>query len=71
LPIAARMKCGWKIDLDDNEITIYEHEAGGLCDCICDWPVTATLGPFALGTYTLEVYENWGGFIGSTIVIIE
>ncbi|MFZ0034836.1 MAG: hypothetical protein WAK60_07605 [Sedimentisphaerales bacterium] len=26
---------------------------------------------FEQGTYTLEVYEDYGGFIGSTTVIIE
>ncbi len=55
----------------DNLITIYEREAGGVCYCICYYPVTATLGPFEPGTYTLEVYEDLGGFIGSTIVEIE
>jgi len=59
------------MEVTDNQITIYEHEEGGLCDCMCNWPVTATLGPFEPGTYTLEVYEDWGGFIGSTIVTIE
>ena len=50
----------------DNLITINEKESGGVCLCICDWPVTATFGPFEDGVYTVEVYEDWGGFIGST-----
>ena len=48
------------------------HEVAYLtipCDCICNYPVTATLGPFEPGTYTLKVYN--GGFIGSTTVTIE
>lgn len=58
--------------VEDNLITIYEIERTTIpCLCICDFPVTATLGPFEPGTYTLEVYEDWGGFIGSTIVIID
>ncbi len=61
-----------EITLEGDLITIYEIEYLTMpCYCICDWPVTATLGPFASGTYTLEVYEDWGGFIGSTIVTIE
>ena len=54
-------------------ITIYENEElpQNPCLCICDYPVTATLGPFEAGTYILEVYEDFGGFIGSTTVIIE
>jgi len=59
--------------VENNLITLYELEYTPMpCYCICDWPVTATLGPFNTGTYTLEVYEEgWGGFIGSTIVTIE
>jgi len=62
-----------EMEVDNNQITIYEREAGGVCFCICDYPVTATLGPFEPGTYTLEVYqkEGYGGFIGSTTVTIE
>jgi hypothetical protein len=61
-----------EMTVEDDLITIYEIEHTTLlCDCICDWPVSAMLGPFEAGTYTLEVYEDLGGFIGSTIVIIE
>jgi hypothetical protein len=61
-----------EMDVDGNVITIYEREVLVTpCFCICDYPVTATLGPFEAGTYTLEVYEDFGGFIGSTIVTIE
>ena len=55
-----------------NLITIYETEyTPEGCYCICDYPVTATLGPFAPGSYTLEVYEDSGGFIGDVVVTIE
>jgi hypothetical protein len=65
-------KLGLEMTVEDNLITIYETEyTPGGCWCICDYPVTATLGPFDPGIYTLEVYEDWGGFIGSTIVYIE
>ena len=67
--------CSDKLELqmvvEDNLITIYEIEyLGAPCFCICDYPVTATLGPFQPGIYTLEVYEDWGGFIGSATVVI-
>ena len=63
---------GLEMTVEDNLITIYETEyTPGGCWCICDYPVTATLGPFEPGIYTLEVYEDWGGFIGSTTVTIE
>jgi hypothetical protein len=58
-----------EMTVEDNLITVCENEWGGVCFCICNYPVTATLGPFEPGTYTLEVYN--GGFIGSTTVIIE
>jgi hypothetical protein len=54
----------------DNLIIINEKESGGMCLCICDWPVTARFGPFGDGVYTVEVYEDYGGFIGSTTVEI-
>ncbi|MBA7600379.1 hypothetical protein ES703_07429 [subsurface metagenome] len=63
-----------QMTVDGNLITIYEIEYLSYpCLCICDNPVTATLGPFEPGTYTLEVYqkEGYGGFIGSTTVTIE
>jgi len=61
-----------EMTVEGNLITIYETEyTPGGCWCICDYPITATLGPFEPGTYTLEVYEDHGGFIGSTTVTIE
>ena len=63
---------GLEMTVEDSIITIYETEyTPGGCYCICDYPVTATLGPFEPGTYTLEVYEEWSGFIGSTTVVID
>jgi len=62
---------GLEMTVEENLITIYEIEyIPGVCFCICDYPVTATLGPFEPGTYILEVYEDWGGFIGSTAITI-
>ena len=63
---------GLEMTVEDSIITIYETEyTPGGCYCICDYPLTATLGPFEPGTYTLEVYEEWSGFIGSTTVVID
>ena len=67
--------CPDKLELEmaveDNLITIYETEyTSEGCRCICSFPITATLGPFEPGSYTLEVYETMGGFIGSTIITI-
>ncbi|MHC4664444.1 MAG: hypothetical protein ACYS9T_00625 [Planctomycetota bacterium] len=63
---------GLEMTVEGELITIYETELTTMpCGCICDYPVSATLGPFEPGTYTLEVYEDWGGFIGSTAVTIN
>ena len=63
---------GLEMTVENNLITIHETEyTPGGCWCICNYPVTATLGPFPTGGYTLEVYEDWGGFIGGTVVTIE
>jgi hypothetical protein len=60
------------MEVYDNQIIIYEREfLTYFCYCICDYPVTADLGPFKSGTYTFDVYEDYGGFIGSTTVTIE
>ncbi|MGB2810083.1 MAG: hypothetical protein WBC22_20250, partial [Sedimentisphaerales bacterium] len=63
---------GLEMMIEDDVITIYETEyTPNPCRCICFFPVTATLGPFEPGIYTLEVYETMGGFIGSTTVVID
>ncbi len=60
-----------EMTVEDNLITIYEIEyTSEGCRCMCSFPITATLGPFEPGIYTLEVYEDWGGFIASTTVVI-
>jgi hypothetical protein len=63
---------GLEMTVEDNLITIYETEyTPEGCRCMCNYPITATLGPFEPGTYTLDVYEDQSGFIGSTTVIID
>ena len=59
------------MEVYDDQIIIFEKEYGGSCFCICDYPVEAELGPFESGTYILGVYEDWGGLIGTTTVVIE
>ena len=63
---------GLEMTIDDDLITIYETEyTPEGCRCMCLYPVTATLGPFEPGIYTLEVYEDHSGFVGSTTVVID
>ncbi|MHC4545513.1 MAG: hypothetical protein ACYSYL_13495 [Planctomycetota bacterium] len=57
--------------LEDDLITIYEIEHTSMpCPCLCDFPITATFGPFEPGTYIFAVYQN-SSFIGATTVTIE
>ena len=61
-----------QMTLEADLITIYEIERFFTqvpCPCLCDFPITATLGPFEPGTYTLDVYED-ETFIGTTNVTI-
>ena len=62
-----------QMTVEGDLITIYEIErffTRPPCPCICDYPITATFGPFEPGIYTLEVYQD-GYFIGTTTVTIE
>ena len=62
-----------EMTVNSNVVTIYEHEQLPQypCTCICDYPVDADAGPFESGTYTLTVYEDYGGLIGSTTFTIN
>jgi len=45
--------------MEGRRIVIREVEIPGApCDCICDYPVTAMLGPFEPGMYELEVWQE-------------
>jgi parallel beta-helix repeat protein len=60
-----------QMTLEDDLITIYEIEHTSMpCPCLCDFPITATFGPFEPGTYIFAVYQN-SSFIGATTVTIE
>jgi len=52
-------------------ITIHEIEhTSSPCDCLCDYPTTATLGPFDEGEYLLEVIDVYGESLGVVSVVI-
>ena len=62
------------MDFDGRTIRLDEIEyPGALCDCFCPYPVSAVMGPFEPGTYTLAVWETTEGFtrlVGSVEVVI-
>jgi len=60
-----------EMTVEENRITIHEMEyTPGGCYCICDYPMKATLGPFEPGTYTVEVFDNYGQSLGTVEVVI-
>jgi hypothetical protein len=59
-----------QMTVEGDLITIYEIEHTSMpCPCLCDFPITATFGPFEPGTYIFAVYQN-SSFIGITTVTI-
>ena len=72
--------CLTKLDLEmevyGDQIILYEREYldSYPCICECDYPITADLGPFMEGSYTLGVFEWFEGFetlVGTTTVTIK
>ncbi|MDH4238652.1 MAG: hypothetical protein OEW48_03730 [Phycisphaerae bacterium] len=60
-----------QMTVEDGLITIYEIEhLTTPCFCICDYPTTATLGPFEPGIYLLEVIDIDGKSLGIVEVTI-
>jgi hypothetical protein len=57
-------------EINANHITLYEVEDGGWCWCMCYYSITATIGPFPDGTYTVEVFDNFGQWLGEVEVVI-
>ena len=61
-----------EMESNGSEITVYEiAQIQNYCHCMCDFPVSATLGPFAKGEYLLEVIDVDGSSLGVIPVIIE
>ena len=66
--------CPGKLELqmtvEGSQITILETQEMEGCWCLCDFPATATLGPLADGTYTVEVIDPYGVSLGTVQVTI-
>jgi hypothetical protein len=61
---------GLEYEINGNQITLYEIGYGGFCFCMCYFPITATIGPFPDGTYTVQVFDNYGQWLGEVEVVI-
>ena len=66
--------CPGKLELqmtvEGSQIIVLETQEMEGCYCLCDFPATATLGPLADGTYTVEVIDPYGVSVGTVQVTI-
>jgi hypothetical protein len=53
------------------EINIYEHTSGDPCYCMCYWDVSTTILDLLPGTYTINVYNADGDYVGGGTATIE
>jgi len=49
---------------DGNVFNLYEHESGEPCYCMCYFDITTTIYDLELGTYTINVYNAEGEYVG-------
>jgi hypothetical protein len=60
-----------QMEINGNNITIREiAHIQNYCWCVCDFPASATLGPFAEGEYLLEAIDVDGSSLGTVSVTI-
>lgn len=43
-------------EVTDNTIKIYEKNVGGMCKCLCTYPVSFTVRDLTSGRYNLQIY---------------
>jgi hypothetical protein len=55
---------------EDNVFSLYEHESGTPCFCMCYFDITTTIYDLQSGTYTINVYNAEGEFVGGGTVTI-
>ena len=59
------------METNGNEIAVHEiAQIKNYCLCMCDFPASATLGPFAEGEYLLEGIDVDGILLGIVPVTI-
>lgn len=54
-----------------NVFNLYEHESGDPCFCMCYFDITTTIYDLNSGTYTINVYNAEGHYVGGGTVTIE
>jgi hypothetical protein len=53
------------------DINLYEHTSGDPCYCLCYYDLETTIYDLLPGTYTINVYNDQGEYVGGGTVTIE
>ena len=56
---------------DGNVFNLYEHESGDPCYCMCYFDITTTIYDLEPGSYTINVYNAEGEWVGGGTVTIN
>ncbi len=56
---------------DGNVFNLYENESGDPCYCMCYFDITTTIYDVEPGTYTINVYDAEGEYVGGGTVIVQ
>jgi len=56
---------------DGNVFNLYEHTSGEPCYCMCYFDITTTIYDLEPGTYTINVYNAEGEYVGGGTVTVE
>jgi hypothetical protein len=56
---------------DDNVFNLYESESGDPCYCMCYFDITTTIYDLEPGTYTINVYNAEGEYVGGGTVTVQ
>jgi hypothetical protein len=54
-----------------NMFNLYEHESGNPCWCMCYFDITTTIYDLEPGTYTINVYNAEGQYVGGGTVTLR
>jgi hypothetical protein len=56
---------------EGNVFNLYEQESGEPCYCLCYFDITTTIYDLEPGTYTINVYNAEGEYVGGGTVTIQ
>jgi hypothetical protein len=56
---------------EGNVFNLYEHESGTPCFCMCYFDITTTIYDLQPGTYTINVYNAEGEYVGGGTITVQ